>query len=119
MKIPPHDDPRLTAYALGELDASERSAIEVLLAESRESRQFVEDVRASAELLTAQLHREPSPGLASEHRRAIEGRIQPTPPAKRRPRWIPYALAASLLVAMSGFALLQTRMSMQLHRANS
>ena len=46
MKIPPHDDPRLTAYALGELDASERSAIEVLLSESPESRQFVEDIRA-------------------------------------------------------------------------
>src|SRR3954470_8459127 len=106
MKIPPHDDPRLTAYALGELDASERSAIEVLLAESPESRQFVEDVRATAELLTAQLHREPSPGLAAEHRRAIEGRLQPAPPARRRPRWIPYALAASLVVVVPGLLLL-------------
>ena len=47
-EIPPHDDPRLTAYALGELDDAERSAIEVLLAESPESRQFVEDIRATA-----------------------------------------------------------------------
>src|SRR3954470_7707493 len=102
MKIPPHEDPRLTAYALGELDASERPAIEVLLAESPESRQFVEDIRATAKLLTDELHKEPSPGLATEHHQVIEGRLQPAKPAKKRFYLIELAVAASILVVIVG-----------------
>src|SRR4051794_3929870 len=102
MRIPPHDDPRLTAYALGELDASERAAIEVLLAESPESRRFVEDIRTTAQLLTDQLHQEPSPGLASEHRRAIEVHLQPSKPAKRRFFWVELAVAASIVFILAG-----------------
>ncbi len=105
MKIAPHDDPRLTAFALGELDASERSAIEVLLAESPESLQFVEDIRATAQLLTDQLHQEPSPGLAADHRQAIEGRIQPPMPAKKRFRWVKLAVAASIVFILCGLLL--------------
>ena len=48
------DDPKLTAYALGELDASERAAIEAALARSPECRRAVEEIRAlSGELTTA------------------------------------------------------------------
>ena len=69
------DDPRLTAYALGELDDAERAEVESLLAESDEARRFVEETRATARLLTERLGREPRPGLAPEQRQSIEKRL--------------------------------------------
>src|SRR3954454_21743250 len=73
-------DPRLTAYALGELDdhdgADDRAEVEAMLAASPEAQSFVEEVRATARLLAEHLQREPSPGLAPEHHRAIEQTLQ-------------------------------------------
>ena len=40
------DDPRLTAYALGELDDAEQVEFESFLAESDEARRFIEETRA-------------------------------------------------------------------------
>jgi len=60
MKLSP-DDPKLTAYALGELDAAERAAIEAVLADSPEARAVVEEIRAAAERLTSELAAEPYP----------------------------------------------------------
>jgi secreted protein with Ig-like and vWFA domain len=40
------DDPKLTAYALGELDATERAAVEAALARSPECRRAVAEIRA-------------------------------------------------------------------------
>lgn len=45
------DDPRLTAYALGEMEPSERAAFEPLLAADPVARQAVDDIRATAALL--------------------------------------------------------------------
>jgi hypothetical protein len=39
------DDPKLTAYALGELDEADRAAVEAQLAEDEASRKFVQEVR--------------------------------------------------------------------------
>lgn len=48
------DDPKLTAYAHGELDATERAAVEAALARSPECRRAVEEIRAlGTELTTA------------------------------------------------------------------
>src|SRR3954471_20753597 len=73
-------DPRLTAYALGELDdhdgADDRAEVEAILAGSQEAQSFVDEVRATARLLTEHLQRETSPGLAPEHRNAIEQTLQ-------------------------------------------
>ncbi len=49
------DDPRLTAYALGELKGQEREAIEQLLRASAESRAEVEAIRRVAGALTYEL----------------------------------------------------------------
>ncbi|MEQ2010039.1 MAG: zf-HC2 domain-containing protein, partial [Limisphaerales bacterium] len=49
------DDPKLTAYALGELDATERAAVEAALAHSPECRRAVEEIRALAGELTTEL----------------------------------------------------------------
>ena len=53
MQLTP-DDPKLTAYALGELDAGERAAVEAALARSPECRRAVAEIRAlGTELTTA------------------------------------------------------------------
>ncbi|HMB04679.1 MAG TPA: von Willebrand factor type A domain-containing protein [Isosphaeraceae bacterium] len=70
-----YSDPRLTAYALDELDAAERAEVEAQLAGDPERRRFVEEIRATARLLTEQLHKEPSPKLATEQSEAIEDHV--------------------------------------------
>lgn len=49
------DDPRLTAYALDELDVAERAAVEEFLHGSAEGREFVKAIRETAQLLCAEL----------------------------------------------------------------
>jgi hypothetical protein len=69
------DDPRLTAYALGELDgrefAADRAEIEALLARSVEAQRLVEEVRAAGVELRAELSAEVSPGLGETRRAAV------------------------------------------------
>ncbi len=48
------DDPRLTAYALGELPAADRAHVEALLAASPEARAELADIRALTAALTAE-----------------------------------------------------------------
>lgn len=58
------EDPRLTAYALGEIDApDERRAIEAAVQASPELKSAVDDIRAMAGLLHAQLVAESAPKL--------------------------------------------------------
>ncbi len=52
------NDPRLTAYALGELDSSERESVENLLKESDEARQAVEEIRLTVGWLARELQHE-------------------------------------------------------------
>lgn len=95
------DDPRLTAYALGELDQPDSLAIEALLNEHDEARRFVEEVRATAQLLADQLRAEPSLGLAPEHHEAIKARLGTSTSPRFRPSANKLmALAASLLIAV-------------------
>jgi len=65
------DDPRLTAYALGELDSPDREAMEALVNENPEARRIVEEIRAAAERLAAELTGEPVPGLTPEQKERI------------------------------------------------
>ncbi|MBM3890051.1 MAG: hypothetical protein FJ388_13120, partial [Verrucomicrobia bacterium] len=60
MKLDPQD-PRLTNYALGELDETERAAVEAALANSPECRCVVDEIRGTAGLLTTALQAEPCP----------------------------------------------------------
>ncbi len=63
------DDPRLTAYALGELDVHEREQIEAELSDSPEGQRAVNEIRATAALLRRELAQEPAP-VADENRLA-------------------------------------------------
>ena len=59
-KISP-DDPRLTAYALGEMEPAERTEFELLLRDDPEARAAVDGLRATAQALGAALETEPVP----------------------------------------------------------
>ena len=80
------DDPRLTAYVLGELEEAERREVERQLERSPEARVELEAIRATAELLEAELAVEPATALTAEQRTAIkrEARGHRAPETKRR-----------------------------------
>lgn len=48
------DDPKLTAFALGELDEPERSAVAHAVAESAEAQRFVAEIRELARTLRSE-----------------------------------------------------------------
>ena len=52
------NDPRLTAFVLGELDPAEHADVETMLGESADCRQAVEEIRLTVGWLTSQLHDE-------------------------------------------------------------
>jgi Ca-activated chloride channel family protein len=99
---PQIDDPILTAYALGELSAPERTAVEARLETDAEARQFVEETRAFAGELGALLKATPATDLTPEQKDAILAEAQESKARKVIPfsRWAgPVALAASIAVA--------------------
>src|SRR5471032_1338234 len=55
----PPDDPRLTAFALGELEGEELAAVEAALRDDPAARAAVEEIRATAAQLEAALGTEP------------------------------------------------------------
>jgi len=59
------DDPRLTAYVLGELDETERADVEALLQNSPAAQAAVEEIRATAVQLEAALGEEPLPEVSA------------------------------------------------------
>lgn len=70
----PANDPRLTAYALGELDEAERVELDALLRERSDLRDEIEAIRAVAGDLREELAHEPAPQLSAEQRASIEAR---------------------------------------------
>ncbi len=81
------NDPRLTAYALGELDGPETVAVEAQLADCAESRKYVDEVRETARLLTSQFQNEPRLALTPEHRETIETTLVPQTDRACLKRW--------------------------------
>lgn len=74
MKIDPND-PKFTAYALGELDEAERAAVERELIRSDAARQTVEEIRATAGLLKEEFRSEPGFELSQSQSALIEHRL--------------------------------------------
>jgi Ca-activated chloride channel family protein len=54
------DDPRLTLYALGEMEPQEQARFEQLLEQDPAARQLVDEIRAMASTVTAALEQEPA-----------------------------------------------------------
>ena len=94
------NDPKWTAYALGEItDEKERAEIESVLEESAEMRRLVEEIRQTAGLLTAELKAEPSVNLTQAQRKRIEEKVN----AGRtwfglKPAWVMASAAAAMLL---------------------
>jgi Ca-activated chloride channel homolog len=98
------NDPRWTAYVLGEMsDATERAEFDKAVEESEEMRKLVDDIQATAGLLTKELRSEPSATLTADQRRKIEAQAT----GSRfifKPVWM-MAAAAAVLVLVSFVAL--------------
>ncbi|AMV36705.1 VWA domain-containing protein [Planctomyces sp. SH-PL62] len=106
------DDPRLTAFALGELDEAEAQTIERLLAEDPDARKQVDEIKLTAGWLTERLHDEqaresvaasPAPVVPLQLVAADAPTPTPAPTeTKSRPWWrspsILSSIAATLLV---------------------
>lgn len=65
------DDPRLTAFVLGELDDLEHAEIQNLISSSGDARQFVDDLRSTIDVLSDGLQAEPAPSLTEQQRAAL------------------------------------------------
>ena len=98
------NDPRLTAFVLGELDPEETAAVEAMLGESADCRQAIEEIRLTAGWLASKLHDESEtyvPPAEVNHR--VLPLVAPTQPVASKPSWRRkhrlglMAIAASLL----------------------
>ncbi len=104
MTMPTFDDPRLTAYALGELDGADAVEIEALMAANPDVQQFVDDVRSAASALESEYAAEPASALEEPQRERIKA-VAVAP--KRTGRVAHFALItagmAAAIVAMISF----------------
>ncbi len=73
MKFSP-DDPKLTAYALGELPENERKEIERELQTSPELRAALDDIRQTTDLLKKEFSAEPALTFSAEEKEAVVNR---------------------------------------------
>ena len=66
------NDPRWTAYVLGELPDNERAELEQILKSDAAAREFVESLGSTADRLSAELEGQPVPSLSDIQRKRIE-----------------------------------------------
>lgn len=81
------DDPRLTAYALGELEPADCAEVEALLANNPEAQKWVEELRRTAGRLETELQAEPAPELNAEQAGAIEAELSLRAEEAKAPKW--------------------------------
>src|SRR5206468_4692018 len=101
MSIHP-DDPKWTAYVLGELGDAERAEVERELESSAEARELVDEIRMTTVLLKDELAEEAPVALHARQREAI---IAPVRASARRlawgiPRWVFTGAAAATVAAL-------------------
>lgn len=84
------NDPRLTAYALGELEGDELKEMEALVRENKDAREYVREVRNTANALSSELKSEPIP--------------QTTAAAAPKPWWKIQVLNPYFNMAVAGLA---------------
>ena len=68
----PEDDPRLSAYAMGHLDAEEAAEVEAWLERDEEARRVVEELRRVMRSLEREFAAEAPVGLRDEQRERIQ-----------------------------------------------
>ncbi len=98
------NDPRLTAYVLGELEPADQAEVEALLNDSDECRQAVEEIRSTVGWLTDRLREEQAvhaPTPETNHRPVAAVPLQSSTASRpwwRRTRFQVGAVAALLLL---------------------
>src|SRR5207253_3379495 len=65
------DDPKWTAYVLGELTEAERTELEKELESSAGAREAIEEIRLATTLLRDELAKDQMPGLSTAQKRTI------------------------------------------------
>lgn len=107
------DDPRLTAYALGESDADERLTVEALLAASPAARAAVEQTRGLARELEEDFARENATYQQEHPPTVVPANVVPFPAPGAPRRWRPVVAAtwklAALLLVLASLVLLINR----------
>jgi|GEM_PF-283447 len=96
------NDPRLTAYALGELDADERQEIRAAIESSAELQQAVREIRDTAGVLETEFAAELQNGVATG-KVSLADKTEPSQIPSSAKRGLAWIIAASLLVGVSGF----------------
>ncbi len=101
------DDPRLTAYALGELDPADRTLVETFLAEHPDARAEVSEIQATAAMLGTELAAVAAPGLTEAQRATIDAAVTSgVPPHAAGPGPILSFPAKSLAAAAAALMIL-------------
>jgi anti-sigma factor RsiW len=101
------DDPRWTAYALGELDPAERARLDQICAADPAARKHVEEIRALAEWPARPSPPSPHWTLRPDQKSALQISQEPTPILRFPLRWYVSLGAArpsgSMIFALTGF----------------
>jgi len=126
---PNFDDPKITAYALDELEPAERTEVEKLLAENPDALKWVEDVRKTADRLERELKTESCPQLTTEQAGTIEAELAVRTEEAKQPKWKPkkpggrmpffrFTLVEALVV-IAFVGILAAMLTPSLHKAKS
>ncbi len=95
------NDPKWTAYVLGELSDVERADVERELESSAEAREIVDDIRMMTTMLKDEMANQPAVSLRPEQRAAIVPLFQPVQKASFwRRHWVFSSLAAASAAAI-------------------
>src|SRR5262245_4529418 len=99
MNINP-DDPKWTAYVLGELNDAERVQVEKELESSAIAREVVEEIRLATDLLKHEFTQEQAVGLAPDQRRVITSVAEARQRVRPMFRWagVAASVASGLLI---------------------
>lgn len=106
------NDPRLTAYALGEANATDTAAVEAALREQPELSKEIDAIRQLGNELASGLSAEQAPSLTDDDRRQVYDRPSKTvrfPKFNQKHRWM--AAAAILMLLLGSISVLQDRSS--------
>ena len=78
------DDPRLTAYVLGELNVEERAIVENAIQQSPDLAQCVDEIRECVDLLGREFKQEEHVGLSADQKSVIAAVASESPPVERK-----------------------------------
>lgn len=136
------NDPRLTAYVLGDLEKSEIAAIDAALENSAELRTYVAEIRQTTEALAGIFEAEPEMSLDEPRKSKVLAALSTSqansdvhysaspsdsfddlPKSSRSRRWLPIAVAAGLMSVLVGggvyFSQSTSRMAAQFENVSS